>query len=43
LGNIAYRAAASIEIDAATGHLKDRSLAETYWHSDDREGWVPLV
>lgn len=43
LGNIAYRTGQSIEIDAATGHIRDNPAAQALWSREYRDGWAPKV
>ena len=41
LANIAYRTDQSLEIDPATGHIKNNPEAEKLWSTEYRPGWFP--
>jgi predicted dehydrogenase len=43
LGNIAYRTGRSLEIDPATGRIKNDADAERLWSCQYRDGWAPKV
>jgi predicted dehydrogenase len=41
LANIAYRTGQPLEIDSATGHIKNNAGAEKLWSTEYRPGWFP--
>jgi predicted dehydrogenase len=41
LANIAYRTGQTLEIDPATGHIKNNPAAEAVWTCKYRDGWFP--
>ncbi len=41
LGNIAYRTGQTLEIDPASGHIKNNPAAEALWSCEYRPGWFP--
>jgi predicted dehydrogenase len=43
LGNIAYRTGQSVEVDHATGRIRDNPTAERLWAIEYRDGWAPVV
>jgi predicted dehydrogenase len=43
LGNIALQTGKSIDVDPATGHIRDNLEAQTLWAREYREGWAPTV
>ncbi|BBO33307.1 Gfo/Idh/MocA family protein [Lacipirellula parvula] len=43
LGNIAYRTGQSVDVDATTGRLLNKSMGQDLWSCEYREGWAPAV
>jgi predicted dehydrogenase len=41
LGNASYRIGRPLEIDATNGHIRDSTIASTYWQRTYRPGWLP--
>jgi hypothetical protein len=41
LGNIAYCTGLTLEIDPATGQIRNNSAAAKLWACDYRQGWMP--
>jgi predicted dehydrogenase len=41
LGNIAYRTGQPLEIDPATGHIRNNPAAQKLWSTEYRPGWFP--
>lgn len=43
LGNIALRAGSVLEIDPATGRIKNNKQAQQYWKREYQRGWEPTI
>jgi predicted dehydrogenase len=41
LANISYRTGQQLEIDSATGHVKNNTGADALWAAEYRKGWLP--
>nr|WP_044129568.1 Gfo/Idh/MocA family oxidoreductase [Rudanella lutea] len=43
LGNIALRSGSTLDIDPATGRIKNNKAAERFWKREYQRGWEPTV
>lgn len=43
LGNISYRLGQSLDIDAATGKIRDNAAGDELWTTQYRDGWLPQL